>query len=92
MISAAAVIQCNLKTTDEQYAKLWNELESWLKHYENLSERHKRLYDFVNSKLKLKSINVNEMNEISNSDKLNINNKRSIPIENNFSKISYENT
>lgn len=37
----------NLRKVD-QYKMLWSELESWLKSYENLSERHKALYDFVN--------------------------------------------
>jgi hypothetical protein len=44
----------NLKKKD-QYKALWNELESWLKAFENQSERHKTLYDYI-SRLKKKSI------------------------------------
>ncbi len=67
-------LTANNPNKKEQYNLVWIELESWLKHYENMSDRHKVLYDFVNNKLKQKSINVS--NELT--DKSAINNKRTI--------------
>jgi hypothetical protein len=39
----------------EQYKNLWTELENFLKNYEELSDRHRSLYDYVG---KLKKANV----------------------------------
>ena len=76
----------------EQYNLVWIELESWLKQYENMSDRHKVLYEFVNNKLKQKSIIINELSNIDKSAIAN-NNKRAIKDENSLiNRNSNENT
>ena len=83
----------NLNKKD-QYKTLWNELESWLKLYENNSDRHKILYDFIN-KIKLKSLStstvdftINDLNNDKtavkrNHSQINISNKNRILLSEN---------
>jgi hypothetical protein len=56
----------NLKRK-EQYKHLWTELEDFLKNYEDLSDRHKSLCDYV-GKLKKANVLSSLLNEQSSYD------------------------
>ena len=94
LLTTSKLSNFNNLNKKDQYKTLWNELESWLKLYENNSDRHKILYDFIN-KIKLKSLStstvdftINDLNNDKtavkrNHSQINISNKNRILLSEN---------